>query len=137
VSDTLLTVPGRVCELRTETEGEKMAVVQLTGSMNDPELVPVTSESSCGACGDWLLYTAAGTLLAGGVLLVTGNRKAGLAVAATGTALAMIDQQDTVKAVWDALPGYLTEVQGILARVQGTVEEIAAQGARLRAALGK
>jgi hypothetical protein len=42
-----------------------------------------------------------------------------------------------VKACWDALPGYLEEIQGILARVQGTVEEIAAQGARLRAALGK
>ncbi len=114
-----------------------MAVVQLTDSVNDPELVPVTSESACGACEDWLLYTAAGTLVAGGVLLVTGNRKAGLAVSAAGAALAMLDQQETVKACWDALPGYLTEIQGILSRVQVTVDDIAAQGARLRAALGK
>jgi hypothetical protein len=49
----------------------------------------------------------------------------------------MLDQQETVKAVWDALPEYLGEIQGVLARVQGTIEEITAQGARLRAALGK
>jgi hypothetical protein len=114
-----------------------MAVVQFSDSVNDPELVPVTSESGSGECEDWLLYAAAGTLVASGVLLVTGNRKAGLAVAATGAALAMLDQQETVKAVWDALPEYLGEIQGVLARIQGTVEEIAAQGARLRAALGK
>jgi hypothetical protein len=111
-----------------------MVVVQLSNSVNDPELAPSTSES---ACDDWLLYTAAGTLVASGVLLVTGNRRAGLAVAAAGAALAMLDQQETVKACWDALPGYLNEIQGILARVHGTVEEIAEQGARLRAALGK
>ncbi|MGD0911976.1 MAG: hypothetical protein ABR928_08775 [Terracidiphilus sp.] len=114
-----------------------MVVVPLSKSVNDPELVPATSESECAACDDWLLYTAAGTLLASGVLLVTGNRKAGLAAAAAGAALAMLDQQETVKAVWDALPEYLGEIQGVLARVQGTIEEITAQGARLRAALGK
>jgi hypothetical protein len=113
-----------------------MAVVQLTESVNDPELVPATDESGYDECENWLLYSAAGTLVAGGVLLVTGNRKAGLAVAATGAALAMLDQQETVKAVWNALPEYLTEIQGILTRVQSTVEEIAAQGAKLRAALG-
>lgn len=114
-----------------------MAVVQLPDSINDPELFPATGDRSSGACEDWLLYTAAGTLVAGGVLLVTGNRRAGLAVAAAGAALAMLDQQETVKACWDALPGYISEIQSVLTRVQGTVEEIAAQGARLRAALGK
>jgi len=114
-----------------------MAVVQLSKSVDDPELAPAISESACSGCGDWLLYSAAGTLAAGGVLLATGNRKAGLAVAATGAALAMLDQQETVKACWDALPGYLSEIQSILARVQNTVEEIAAQGTKLREALGK
>jgi hypothetical protein len=114
-----------------------MAVVQITESINDPELAPATSDSACGACEDWLMYAAAGTLVAGGVLLVTGNRRAGLAVAATGAALAMLDQQETVVACWDALPGYLTEIQDFLSRVQGTVDEIAAQGAKLRAMVGK
>jgi hypothetical protein len=114
-----------------------MTVVQLSNSVDDPELAPVTSESIFGDCEDWLLYTAAGTLAAAGVLLVTGNRKAGLVAAATGAALAMLDQQETVKACWDVLPGYLSEIQEFLGRVQGTVEEIAEQGARLRTVLGK
>jgi hypothetical protein len=114
-----------------------MAVVQFTETISDPELFPATGESVGGACDDWLLYTAAGTLTAGGVLLVTGQRKAGLAVAAAGVVLAMLDQQETVKACWDALPGYLTEIQSILARVQGTIDEVAEQGAKLRSALGK
>jgi hypothetical protein len=114
-----------------------MAVVQITESINDPELAPATSESSCGVCADWLLYAAAGTLMAGGVLLATGNRRAGLAVAASGAALAMLDQQETVVACWDALPGYLNEIQDFLSRVQGTVDEISAQGAKLRAMVGK
>jgi hypothetical protein len=134
MSDTLLTVPDGPFRAAGENEGETMVVVQLSTSVNDPELAPATSEN---ACDDWLLYTAAGTLVASGVLLVTGNRRAGLAVAATGAALAMLDQQETVKACWEALPGYLNEIQGILARVQGTVEEVAAQGAKLRAMLGK
>jgi hypothetical protein len=147
MSNTLLTVqdsPFKIDRTRRAfsmrvlgTEGDAMAVVQFSESVNDPELVPLTGDSSGGANDDWLLYAAAGTLVASGVLLVTGNRKAGLAVAATGAALAMLDQQETVKAVWDALPEYLGEIQGLLARIEGTVEEISAQGARLRSALGK
>lgn len=134
MSDTLITVLRPLLRAAAGTKGEMMVVVQLSKSVSDPELAPASSE---GLGEDWLLYTAAGTLVAGGVLLVTGNRKAGLLVAATGAALAMLDQQETVKTCWDALPGYLNEIQGILARVQGTVEEIAEQGARLRAMLGK
>ena len=114
-----------------------MTVVQLSATIDDPELAPATDDSGGGVYDDWLLYTAAGTLVAGGVLLVTGNRKAGLAVSAAGAALAMLDQQETVKACWNALPGYLSEVQDLLARVQSTMDEISAQGAKLRAALGK
>jgi hypothetical protein len=35
---------------------------------------------------NWLRYAAAGTLAAGGVLLVTGNKRVGLIVAASGAA---------------------------------------------------
>jgi hypothetical protein len=112
-----------------------MPVVQISTSVNDPELAPATGERSSDA--EWLLYSAAGALAAGSLLLVTGNRKAGLVVSATGAALAMLDQQEAVKTCWNALPGYLTEIQNLLTRVQDTVEEITAQGARLRKALGK
>ncbi len=111
-----------------------MVVVPLSRSVDDSELAPAGEENSS---NDWLLYSAAGTLVAGGVLLATGNRKAGLVVAATGAALAMLDQQEAVLSCWNALPGYIAEIQDVLTRVQDAVDEIAVQGAKLREALGK
>jgi hypothetical protein len=124
--------------VRQETEGDTMAVVQISNSVNDPDLAPDNGQVlSPGDNPDWLLYSAAGALVAGGLLLVTGNRKAGLVVAATGAALAMLDQQETVRACWDLMPGYLTEIQNVLGRVQSTVDEFAEQGSKLRAAFRK
>lgn len=84
---------------------------------------------------NWARFAAGGSLLAGGLLLLTGNRKAGLVTAAAGTALALLDQQETVKAWWDALPGYIEGVQNMLGRVEETVAELENQRARLDKAL--
>jgi hypothetical protein len=82
-------------------------------------------------------YAAACSLAASGALLVTGKRRAGLVTAVTGTVLAMLDQQEVVKAWWNALPGHLEEVQGLLGRAQTAVEDLSAQGQKLRRVLGK
>ncbi|MGB6744934.1 MAG: hypothetical protein WBE38_14905 [Terracidiphilus sp.] len=93
------------------------------------------------ACGpqslSWVSMVAAGTLAAGGALLVSGQRRAGLVTAATGTALAMLDQQETVRTWWNALPAYLAETQDMLARVQAVLDDIAAQRERLHKILAK
>jgi len=80
---------------------------------------------------NWARIAAGGSLLARGLLLLTGNRKAGLLTAASGTALALLDQQETVKLWWDALPGYIDKVQDLLGRVEATVSELEGQRARL------
>jgi len=85
----------------------------------------------------WIRYAAAGTLAASGALLATGKRRAGLVTAVTGAVLAMLDQQEVVNAWWNALPGYLEEVQGLLGRAQTAVEDLSAQGQKLRRVLGK
>ncbi len=85
----------------------------------------------------WIRYAAAGTLAASGALLATGKRRAGLVTAVTGTVLAMLDQQEVVNAWWNALPGYLEEIQGMLGRAQTAVEDLSAQGQKLRRVLGK
>lgn len=82
----------------------------------------------------WMRVTAAGTLAASGVLLMAGKRRAGLVTAAAGTALVVIDQQDTVCAWWNRLPEYLAEAQSVLTSLQSTVDELSAQGDRLRTA---
>jgi hypothetical protein len=111
-----------------------MVVLPLSMPANDSNAAPR-------APGDdpmnWVRVAAAGTLAASGVLLVTGRHRAGLVAAASGTALAMLDQKQTVRAWWDALPGYLAEVQSLLGRVQGAVDELSAQREKLHRVLSK
>jgi hypothetical protein len=85
----------------------------------------------------WVGMIAAGTLAASGALLVTGKRRAGLVAAISGAALAMLDQQDVVCKWWNALPAYLEEVQVMLNRTQAAVDELSAQGERLRRVLNR
>lgn len=79
-----------------------------------------------------LRYAAAGSLVAGGALFLSGCRRSGLAAAVIGTALAMIDQQETMRVWWNALPVYLDEAQSLLGRVQGAVDDVTAQQEKLR-----
>ena len=85
----------------------------------------------------WVRVAAAGSLATGGVLLMAGKRRAGLVMAAAGTTLTALDQQETVRTWWNRVPDYLAEVQSILTRVQGAVDELSAQGERLRAILSR
>ncbi len=105
-----------------------MVVVPLT----QPEKEAMVQGNSCAAdCTNWARIAAGAGLLAGGLLLLTGRRKAGLVTAAGGTALALLDQQELVKAWWDALPGYIDNVQNMLGKVEETVAELEDQRARL------
>ncbi len=85
----------------------------------------------------WVSLAAAGALAAGGALLVSGQRRAGLVTAAAGTALAALDQQETVSKWWNALPAYLAEAQDMLSRVQAALDDISAQRERLHRLMTK
>jgi hypothetical protein len=85
----------------------------------------------------WVGVAAAGTIVAGGLLLLAGKRRAGLLTAASGTALALLEQQDTLRSWWSVLPTYLAEVQQLLGKVQGTVDDLAAQRAKLHRVLDR
>lgn len=101
--------------------------------LSKPEKEGMIERRSCGSEDtNWARLAAGGSLLVGGLLLLTGNRKAGLVTAASGTALALLDQQDVVKACWDALPGYIDIVQNLLGRVEESVTELEHQRVRLQ-----
>ncbi len=85
----------------------------------------------------WIRIASAATLVTGGALLLSGKRRAGLMAAATGTALAMLDQKDVLGAWWKVLPSYIGQVQVLLTQAEGAVEEFAAQRERLGKALGR
>lgn len=111
-----------------------MVVVPLA----QPEMERVVERRSSPCEGsNWARIAAGGSLLAGGLLLLTGRHRAGLVTAAAGTALAVLDQQETVKAWWNALPGYIDQAQQLLAKADATVAEVASQRERLHRILVK
>lgn len=113
-----------------------MVVVPLTKDEKETGGAPPT-EGAKTANPNWLRYAAAGTLAASGALLLTGNKRAALVTAASGTALALLDQKEIVQVWWDRLPGFLEEMQGMLNRAQFAVEDLSSQSVKLRKALGK
>jgi hypothetical protein len=105
-----------------------MVVVPLA----QPEREVLVRRDVCESEGpNWIRIAAGGSLLAGGLLLLTGRLRAGLATAAAGTVLAAFDQQEAVKLIWNAIPGYIDQAQHLLGKVEETVAEVAAQRDRL------
>jgi hypothetical protein len=87
------------------------------------------------ASDDLTKYIAAGALVAGAAMMVVGNRRAGLVVAAAGTALAMLEEQELIESWWKKLPGYLSEAQELLDKVEDYMSEASAQGQKLQSML--
>jgi hypothetical protein len=88
------------------------------------------------AAGEWTSYAAGGALVAAGLLLLSGQRRAGMVAAASGTALALLGQQETLRVWWKALPGYLDDAERLLNQAQGAVEAVESQRETLRRILG-
>lgn len=111
-----------------------MVVVPLPSPVNSPLAAqdPRPKQSN-----EWLRYAAGGALAAGGILLLSGKRRAGLLTASTGAALAMLDQQETVEAWWLALPGLIEDAERMLTQVEGVMNNLDAQRAKIRALVKK
>ena len=87
------------------------------------------------ASNDWTHYLAAGAVVAGGALLIAGHKKAGVAVAAAGTALALLEEPAVIESWWKALPGYLAQAQTFLDEVDHYLQEASVQGQRIQSVL--
>jgi pimeloyl-ACP methyl ester carboxylesterase len=111
-----------------------MDPIPFTKPAYDSEMTPGALESET---MNWIGFAAGGTLVAAGLLLLAGERRAGMVAAAAGTALAMLDQQETLQSWWNALPGYIDQVQGVLGKVQNTVNDVADKRETLRQVLAR
>lgn len=80
----------------------------------------------------WQRAVAAGALVASACLLLSGRRKSAVAVAAAGTAVALLENPDAARELWESVPGYLRKGQDFLVRVESFVDEVAKQGNKLR-----
>jgi hypothetical protein len=86
---------------------------------------------------NWVRTVAAGSMVTGAILLATGKRKAGLAIAAAGTIFALIEDPEGVKTVWNNIPDYLESGHGLLGRFEKFVGELTVQGEKLRSVMEK
>jgi hypothetical protein len=86
---------------------------------------------------NWIGFAAGGTLVTAGLLLLAGERRAGMVAAASGTALALLDQKETLHSWWNTLPVYIDQVQRVLTQVQTTVEDVSAKREALRRVLAR
>jgi hypothetical protein len=106
-----------------------MVVVPLSQATNDPQSAPCAPKAGK---SNWATLAAGGSLVAGGLLLLTGYRRSGTALATAGAVVALLDQKETLRSWWDALPFQIDEVQRLLGHVQGTIEDLDVQRDRLR-----
>jgi len=86
---------------------------------------------------DWVKVAACGSLVAGGLLLLTGQKRAGLVLAASGTALALMEHEETLKRWWEALPGYVDRAQSMFEQVRDVMEDVAEKGESIRRVLSR
>lgn len=94
-----------------------------------------TDKEREGSSMPWMRIVAAGTLIVGGGLLLSGRRKAGLFAAATGASLALLEQKDALGQMWRIMPGYINELQRLLGSAQETVGDLAERREKLVKAL--
>jgi len=86
---------------------------------------------------DWIAVTACTSLIASGILLLAGQRRAGMVLAASGTALALVDERDTLRKWWQHLPAYVDQVQWLVNQAQEVVDDVTAKGESLKRALSR
>lgn len=111
-----------------------MVVLPLQRRTNEPDVEPAAAQDEV---LNWVSYAAGVSLVVGGLLLLSGKRRAGMVVASAGTALVMLDQQETVRSWWHTLPSYIDEVQRTLNQVQNAVNDMAAKRETLHRILSR
>ena len=77
----------------------------------------------------WTRSVAAGSLIVGALLLISGKRRSG--VAAAGATVALLENPQAVREAWESVPRLVRSGQNFLVRVEDFVDELNKQGVRL------
>jgi hypothetical protein len=115
-------------------QGEIMGTTALPQSVNYSQGHLETADTTG---PDWARMAVGGALLTGAILLLSGKRRAGLVVSAAATALTLLDEEDTLRRWWNALPRYLDDAQQLLDQAQHTIEDLTQKRDKLRAMFNK
>ena len=106
-----------------------MSVTAFPDPTNSPQGEIVKSKQND---ADWVGIAAGGTFLAGGLLLLRGKKKAGLAVTGSAMALTLLDQRETVREWWKSIPRHLDNAERLLGHAENTIKDLAAKRDKLR-----
>jgi hypothetical protein len=111
---------------------QRMGIVSIPKRKVDPsqQADPLIDDAR-----DWIDVAAGGSLMAGGLLLLTGQRRAGLVVSVAGAALTLLGQREVVRNWWEQFPDYVDRVQSMIGRVQSSMDELSATRENLHQAL--
>lgn len=85
----------------------------------------------------WTRGVAAASLVGSAVLLLMGRWRAGLATAAAGTTVALLERPEAVREFWNSMPDYIHSGQDFLSRAEGVLDEVNRQGDRVRNLLAR
>ena len=110
-----------------------MGIASLPQSVNDPQGQMESHMETRHNENDWVGVAAGGSLLVGSLLLLGGKRRAGVVLTAAGTTLVMLQEQEMVRAWWQALPGFLDNAQRVLEEAQKTIDDLSSKRDKLRA----
>ena len=83
----------------------------------------------------WARSLALGSLIAGVVLLVRGQRKAGVAVTIAGAAAALLEDPQDATELWNSVPRYLESGRSVISRFESFIEELSAQSSHIKSFL--
>jgi hypothetical protein len=85
----------------------------------------------------WPRIAAAGSLMAGAVLLFTGRHKAALAAGLAALGFAAAENPERAKEIWENAPKYLRKGQDFLLRAENVVEDMRSKGEKVREMLSR
>jgi len=71
-------------------------------------------------------------MIVAGCLLLARKKRVGTVVAASGTAIALLDHEDTLRRWWQALPGYLEQSQRLMGKVLDALDSVGEMNESLR-----
>ena len=80
----------------------------------------------------WTRTIAAGSLVVGALLLISGRRKSALAISAAGAAVALLENPEIVRDAWNSMPRLVRTGQDFLVRIEDFMGEINKKGQHLR-----
>ncbi len=80
----------------------------------------------------WTRALAAGALVAGAAMLLTGRKKGALIAAGLGAAAVLAEDPQAVKEMWRRTPQYISEGHALLGRLEDVVENLTEQSQRVQ-----